>query len=244
MLSIPWIAADDDDTPFPDVERALDDPDGLLAMGGPLSTARLEQAYRAGVFPWFAEGQPVLWWAPSVRSIIRPGAMHLSRSLRKRLRAGREAVTVDRAFARVIAACAAPREGASGTWITDDMRQAYEALHDRGIAHSLEVWRQGELVGGLYGVSLGTAFFGESMFSRASDASKIALAWLAAQLRAWGFGLIDCQMPTPHLERLGAVRIGRRRFSHELSEALLVPTRVGPWRLSEGLDPLSAGGGS
>jgi leucyl/phenylalanyl-tRNA--protein transferase len=239
MLAVPWIAADDHDSPFPDVERALTEPDGLLAIGGPLSPARLEQAYRYGIFPWFSPQQPVLWWAPSVRAIIPPGGMRLNRSLRKRLRQRRYTVTLDDDFASVIAGCAAPRRDAEGTWITPAMIQAYRALHDHGIAHSVEVWQSDELVGGLYGVSLGGAFFGESMFSRVSDASKIALAWLSAQIQRWGFDLIDCQMPTEHLERLGAQRMPRAAFSRALAATTAQPTRRGPWSVAPDLDPLA-----
>lgn len=243
MLAVPWIATDDHDSPFPDVEQALIEPDGLLAIGGPLSPVRLEQAYRRGIFPWFSDDQPVLWWAPSTRAVIRPGHMRLRRSLKKRLRNGCYRVTTDTDFRSVIAGCAAPRPDAEGTWITPGMQQAYNSLHDHGLAHSVELWRDGELAGGLYGVSVGGAFFGESMFSRASDASKMALAWLSAQLRRWGFHLIDCQMPTEHLERLGAQRLARPSFTAELQQALTQPTHLGPWRLDDDLDPLMAGNG-
>lgn len=241
MLAVPWIAVDDDDTPFPDVEQALVEPDGLLAIGGPLSPVRLEQAYRRGIFPWFSADQPVLWWAPSTRAVIHPGHMRLRRSLKKRLRNGHYRVTVDADFAGVIAACAEPRPDAEGTWITPSMKRAYIMLHDSGLAHSIELWRDNALMGGLYGVSVGGAFFGESMFSRFNDASKIALAWLSAQLHRWNFRMIDCQMPTEHLERLGARRRSRRSFTAELGDALTVPTRLGPWALDDDLDPLNAG---
>lgn len=242
MLAVPWIASDDHDSPFPDVERALVEPDGLLAIGGPLSPARLEQAYRCGIFPWFSADQPVLWWAPSLRAVIHPGGMRVNRSLRKRLRQSDHIVTADADFTGVIAGCAAPRRDAEGTWITPAMQHAYNRLHEHGIAHSIEVWQSGALVGGLYGVSLGGAFFGESMFSRINDASKIALAWLSAQLRRWGFAFIDCQMPTEHLERLGAQPVTRPSFSRALTEALDQPTRWGPWSLDADLDPLNGGG--
>lgn len=241
MLAIPWIASDDHDSPFPDVEQALREPDGLLAIGGPLSPSRLEQAYRRGIFPWFSVNQPVLWWAPSVRAVIRPGHMYLARSFRKRLRRHDCRVTADQDFPAVVAACAAPRPDAEGTWITPAMQQAYTALHEHGIGHSIEVWRNGELVGGLYGVSLGAAFFGESMFSRVPDGSKIALAWLSAQLYRWRFHFIDCQMPTDHLERLGAERCTRQAFSQELQWAIAKASVRGPWSLDEDLDPLQAG---
>ncbi len=241
MLAVPWIAADDHDTPFPDVEQALAEPDGLLAIGGPLSPARLEQAYRRGIFPWFSTDQPVLWWAPSTRAIMRPGQMRLARSLRKRLRRRDYQVSADQDFDRVIGACAAARSDAEGTWITPTMRQAYTALHERGIAHSIEVWQGTCLGGGLYGVSLGGAFFGESMFSAVSDGSKIALAWLHAQLRQADFELIDCQMPTEHLLGLGAACLTRPAFTTTLEHALRQPTRAGRWSLDSELDPLTAG---
>ncbi|PWG62407.1 leucyl/phenylalanyl-tRNA--protein transferase [Sediminicurvatus halobius] len=237
LTRIPWIAADDHDSPFPPADHALREPNGLLAIGGPLSRRRLEGAYRAGVFPWFAEDQPVLWWSPDPRAVLYPDELRVSRSLRKRLRRGDYRVTLDTAFETVIDACAAPRADASGTWITPGMRRAYVAMHDDGLAHSVEVWQDGALIGGLYGVALGSAFFGESMFSRAPDGSKIALAWLCAQLCAWGFTIIDCQLPTPHLERLGAVTVPRSRFLAELRSALACPTRRGIWSLSPGLVP-------
>lgn len=231
LARIPWIAADDHDSPFPPAEAALREPNGLLAIGGPLSPRRLELAYRAGVFPWFAEDQPVLWWSPDPRTLLYPDALRVRRSLRKRLRRDDYRVSLDEDFAAVIDGCAAPREDAAGTWITPGMRRAYLALHDAGLAHSVEVRRDGALIGGLYGVALGGAFFGESMFSHAPDGSKIALAWLCRQLQRWGFAFIDCQLPTPHLERLGALTVPRRRFLAELAAALARPTRRGRWAL-------------
>ncbi|MCO6439723.1 MAG: leucyl/phenylalanyl-tRNA--protein transferase [Nitrococcus mobilis] len=238
MSHIPWIAPDDHTSPFPDVETALREPNGLVAIGGPLSPERLERAYRCGIFPWFSEDQPVLWWSPDPRLIIYPRNLRASRSLRKRLRQQGYRLTMDQCFQAVIEACSAPRRDQAGTWITPEIMAAYWELHQRGIAHSVEVWRAELLIGGLYGVSLGAAFFGESMFSRATDASKIALAWLAAQLDAWSFDFIDCQMPTPHLRALGGVEISRRRFIRELYAALAYPTRLGPWAFSAQLDPL------
>lgn len=235
LARIPWIAANDHDSPFPPPETALAEPNGLLAIGGPLSPRRLELAYRAGVFPWFAEDQPVLWWSPDPRALLYPTALRVRRSLRKRLRREHYRVTLDTDFAAVIDACAAPRADAAGTWITPGMRRAYLALHEAGVAHSVEVRQEGRLIGGLYGVALGAAFFGESMFSRAPDGSKIALAWLCAQLRAWGFGFIDCQLPTAHLQRLGAVSVSRRRFLAGLEEALSLPTRKGRWQFDPAL---------
>ncbi|WP_440995349.1 leucyl/phenylalanyl-tRNA--protein transferase [Arhodomonas sp. SL1] len=238
MTRVPWIAPGDDRTPFPDPEQALREPNGLLAIGGSLSPARLVEAYRNGVFPWFAEDQPVLWWSPDPRAVIRPGAVHVSRSLRKRLRRDEFGVTLDRAFARVISGCAAPRRDGAGTWITPGMIEAYSTLHERGIAHSVEVWRDGTLVGGLYGVSLGAAFFGESMFSRHTDASKVALVRLAQQLAAWGFDFLDCQLPTDHLRRLGAEDWPRRQFLAALRQARQRHQVHGPWRFG-GVSPLA-----
>ncbi|HET8701697.1 MAG TPA: leucyl/phenylalanyl-tRNA--protein transferase [Nitrococcus sp.] len=237
MPRIPWIAPDDHNSPFPDVETALREPNGLVAIGGPLSPQRLEQAYRCGIFPWFSEDQPVLWWSPDPRLLIYPRGVRASRSLRKRLRHKDYLVSMDQRFYAVIKACAAPRRGQQGTWITPEIMAAYLELHRRGLAHSVEVWHDATLVGGLYGVSLGAAFFGESMFSRATDASKVALIWLAAQLDVWSFEFIDCQMPTPHLCALGGIEVSRRRFIRELNAALTQPTRLGPWTFSAGLDP-------
>ncbi|CRI65821.1 Leucyl/phenylalanyl-tRNA--protein transferase (L/F-transferase) (Leucyltransferase) (Phenyalanyltransferase) [Thiocapsa sp. KS1] len=198
-----------DRSAFPDVRHALREPNGLLAFGGDLSPERLENAYRRGIFPWFSEGDPILWWSPDPRTVLFPDRMRLSRSLRKRLRRQTFKVTMDRNFGGVIRGCAAPRDALGGTWILPEMVMAYEALHRRGVAHSVEVWQDDALVGGLYGVAVGCAFFGESMFSRASDASKVALVHLCERLTRWGFGLIDCQMRTEHLVSLGAVEIPR-----------------------------------
>ncbi|MGQ9424546.1 leucyl/phenylalanyl-tRNA--protein transferase [Gilvimarinus sp. F26214L] len=210
MIHLPWLAADS--LEFPPPEQALPEPNGLLAAGGDLSPARLLEAYRQGIFPWYEEGQPILWWTPEPRTILRPGAVHISRSLRKVLRRREFTVTADECFAQVIAACAEPRDGVSGTWITPEMNQAYKDLHRLGHAHSIEVWRNGELVGGLYGVSIGQAFFGESMFSRCSNASKIALVHLAHQLEQWNFGVIDCQIESEHLLSMGAENVPRTVF--------------------------------
>lgn len=239
MSRIPWIAPDDHDSPFPDVETALREPNGLVAIGGPLSPERLERAYRCGIFPWFSEDQPVLWWSPDPRLIIYPPGLRISRSLRKRLRHKDYRTSMDQRFQAVIDACATPRCGQQGTWITREIMAAYLELHRRGIAHSVEVWHDDVLVGGLYGISLGAAFFGESMFSRATDASKIALVWLAAQLDAWSFDFIDCQLPTPHLNTLGGIEVSRRRFIRELDAALTYPTRLGPWAFNPLLDPVA-----
>lgn len=216
---------------FPDPELALREPDGLLAAGGDLGAERLLAAYRAGIFPWYSEGQPILWWSPDPRAVLFPDRIRITRSLRKTLRSHRYRVSMDTDFAAVIAACAEPRPGQEGTWITAAMRNAYLRLHLRGAAHSVEVWEDGMLVGGLYGVAIGRVFFGESMFTRARDASKVALVHLAGQLQDWGFPLIDCQQTTSHLLTMGAVEIPRREFLLWVREARQLPGRAGPWRL-------------
>ncbi|MBW0235619.1 MULTISPECIES: leucyl/phenylalanyl-tRNA--protein transferase [Pseudomonas] len=208
---------------FPPLNKAMREPNGLLAAGGDLSADRLIQAYRHGCFPWFSEGQPILWWSPDPRTVLFPEELHVSRSLGKLLRQQRYDVSFDRDFAAVIRACAAPRAHADGTWITDDMQAAYIELHARGHAHSVEVWDNGELVGGLYGLAMGQLFFGESMFSRADNASKFGFATLVKQLQAWGFVLIDCQMPTDHLQSLGARSIPRSQFAEYLRNHLDQP---------------------
>ncbi len=211
---IPFLGPAD---PFPPVEDALGEPDGLLAAGGSLTTRRLVDAYRRGIFPWFNEGDPILWWSPDPRTVLRPSLIHVSHSLRKKLRRESFFITVDRAFSRVLDGCAAPRPGDSATWLSLSMRRAYAALHAAGLAHSIEVWMDGELAGGVYGVAIGRMFFGESMFSRRTDASKIAMARLAAQLDRWHFPLIDCQLETDHLLSLGAERLSRRAFVAEIT---------------------------
>ncbi|MGQ7248165.1 leucyl/phenylalanyl-tRNA--protein transferase [Halomonas sp. V046] len=207
---LPWLA--ESPVQFPPVTDALDDPDGLLAAGGGLTPAWLVSAYRRGIFPWYNDDQPILWWSPGTRMVLPPEEIRVRRSLAKRLRNGGFTVSADRAFDRVIEACAAPRDTQADTWITAEMCAAYRELHRHGIAHSVEVWHQGALVGGLYGVALGPLFFGESMFSVAPDASKVALVHLARAMAAGRGRLIDCQMHTPHLESLGARGIARREF--------------------------------
>jgi leucyl/phenylalanyl-tRNA--protein transferase len=214
---------------FPPVETALVDPNGLLAMGGDLSVARLLDAYRHGIFPWFNPGEPILWWSPDPRMVLVPGEVRVTRSLAKRIRNAGFEVRVDTAFAEVMRACAAPREGESGTWISPAMVAAYTRLHQAGYAHSVETWHDGRLVGGLYGVAIGRMFYGESMFSREPDASKVALVRLAQQLQQWGFGLIDCQMETSHLASLGARTMPRAAFIARLAELVNWPHRPGPW---------------
>ena len=217
-----WLRRDSLD--FPALERALREPNGLLAAGGDLSAERLIAAYRHGCFPWFSEGQPLLWWSPDPRTVLFPEEFHLSRSLAKLLRQQRYRVTFDQDFAAVIQACAEPRTYADGTWITRSMQEAYLQLHERGIAHSVEVWQEDQLVGGLYGLAMGQLFFGESMFSRADNASKVGFATLVGKLRDWGFVLIDCQMPTQHLRSFGARAIPRASFAEYLKCHLDLPT--------------------
>jgi leucyl/phenylalanyl-tRNA---protein transferase len=223
---LPWLA--DHPIRFPSVARALRDPDGLLAAGGDLSPDWLLAAYRRGIFPWYSDDQPLLWWSPDPRMVLFPGEIRLRRSLAKRLRNGGFRVTADRAFAAVVAACAAPRPAQPATWITDEMQAAYARLHALGAAHSVEVWQDDRLVGGLYGVALGPVFFGESMFSRTADASKVALVQLARAMDAGGGRLIDCQMHTAHLASLGARDIARDAFIGYLEKWLGKPPEVEP----------------
>ena len=205
---IPWLS---DDDPLPPFANALRRPNGLLAAGGGLSVRRLVEAYGHGCFPWYSEGEPVLWWSPDPRMVLFPAELHVPRSLDRRLRRGDFRITADRAFAEVIAGCAEPRDD-GGTWITAEMIAAYERLHAAGYAHSVEAWQDGMLVGGLYGVGLGQAFFGESMFTRVPDASKAAFVTMVRVFVERGVGLIDCQMRTEHLARFGAREIPRPEF--------------------------------
>jgi leucyl/phenylalanyl-tRNA---protein transferase len=220
---------------FPSPSLALRDPNGLLALGGDLSTERLLAAYSSGVFPWFDDDRgPLLWWSPDPRAVLFPDDLHISRRLQRRIRAAGFTVTLDQAFKDVVAGCAAPRSRATGTWITGRMQRAYQRLHRAGYAHSIEVWREDSLIGGLYGVSLGRMFFGESMFSREPDASKVALTALMRQIEAWGFMLLDCQVMNPHLQSLGAREIPRSDFLARLAESNRHPTRQGIWQMDEG----------
>jgi leucyl/phenylalanyl-tRNA--protein transferase len=231
-MNIPWLGPND---PLPPVERALRRPNGLLAAGGGLNVPRLLEAYSRGCFPWFNEGEPVLWWSPDPRMVLVPGELHLSRSLAKRIRHGGFSIRADTAFRGVMDGCAAPRPGQAGTWITDEMIDAYSALHDAGYAHSIETWIDGELVGGLYGVAIGRAFFGESMFARASDASKLAFVHLVSQLDEWGFGIIDCQMNTAHLAAFGAREIPRTAFLDRIRTCTAQSAPPSPWQLNQAL---------
>jgi len=225
---IPWLDSGD---PFPEVERALAEPNGLLAAGADLSLPRLLEAYRNGIFPWFGHDQPILWWSPDPRMVLFPAELKVSRSLARTLRNARFEVRADTAFDAVIEGCRQPRRGESGTWITEEMAEAYGTLHRAGFAHSVETWLDDKLVGGLYGVALGRAFFGESMFARVSDASKVALVALTRQLQHWGFGVIDCQMNTSHLASLGAREIPRAEFTRRLRELVHYAPVPVPWRL-------------
>ena len=217
---IPWLRPGDPPDAFPPVEAALTDPDGLLCAGGDLSPARLLEAYRRGIFPWFSEGQPILWWSPDPRTVLYPAEFKVSRSLAKTIRNRGLAITVDRAFAEVMARCADERLRPEGTWISPQMRVAYQRLHELGLAHSYETWAGDRLVGGLYGVALGSVFFGESMFSLERDASKVALAALVRATIERNGRLIDCQVASAHLESLGARSIPRRQFVRELAETI------------------------
>jgi leucyl/phenylalanyl-tRNA--protein transferase len=220
--TITWLKPDGpggDPEWFPPLDQALDEPEGLLAAGGDLSPARLLAAYRRGIFPWYSAGQPVLWWSPNPREVLVPGEFKLARSLAKSVRNRGFEVTFDRDFAGVMRACAERRDHSTGTWITSEMHAAYCELHARGHSHSVEVRLGSDLVGGLYGVLLGRVFFGESMFSRERDASKVALAWLAKQGAVAGLQLIDCQLPTPHLRSLGSKPMTRGDFSALVGEA-------------------------
>ncbi len=225
-----WL--DHKDIRFPAIDSALEEPNGLLAAGGDLRPERLLEAYRQGIFPWYEEGQPILWWSPNPRAVLLPGDIHLSRSLKKTMRQQKFTVTADTAFAEVIAACGELTEQRTGTWITSEMEAAYTTLYQQGIAHSIEVWLENHLVGGLYGLGIGQLFFGESMFSRVTNASKVAFVHLANQLQCWEFKLIDCQVPNDHLTRLGATTIPRSEFKDYLIKYLDKPAPSSPWHLS------------
>lgn len=225
---IQWLSSDPADTGFPPTSGALPEPNGLLAAGGCLSPARLLAAYRRGIFPWYEEGQPVLWWTPDPRAVLIPEELKIRRSLTKTLRNGGFRVSVDQAFSAVVAGCAAPRADA-GTWITSEMARAYDRLHALGHAHSVEAWHGGSLAGGLYGVAIGRVFYGESMFSRRRDASKVALVHLVGRLMDMGFGLIDCQLPTSHLASLGARLVPRRDFETLLEDLCVRKPETMAW---------------
>ena len=216
---------------FPPVEKALKEPNGLLAAGGDLSAARLLEAYRRGIFPWYSRGEPLLWWSPDPRMVLHCAELKVSRSLGKNLRNKGYEVRVDTAFSKIVRHCAGPRKGAKGTWLDPDMQAAYLALHQAGHAHCFETWLEGDLVGGLYGVAIGRMFYGESMFSRATDASKVALVRLVEYLRGKGFPLIDCQMNTPLLASLGAREIPRRTFLRQIAALVNYAEPLGKWTM-------------
>lgn len=226
---IPWLERH---TPFPSVEQALRHPNGLLAAGADLSVDRLLTAYRNGIFPWFSDGDPLLWWSPDPRMVLLTDELKISRSLAKSIRNRRYEVRIDTAFGQVLDGCAGPRREQPGTWLGREMRAAYQRLHQLGYAHSFETWRDGELQGGLYGMAIGRMFFGESMFSRAPDASKVALAALAGELHTRGYPMIDCQMNTSHLASLGAREIRRADFLRAVSALVNYAEPPGPWQFT------------
>ena len=230
MTALFRLSANPTDLRFPPVDSST--PEGLLAVGGDLRPERLLEAYRHGIFPWYDEDQPILWWSPDPRTVLFPDKLHISRSLEKTIRRGHFTVTLDRCFREVMQHCAGPRPQYpdGGTWITAEMLDAYTTLHKQGYAHSVETWQEGQLVGGLYGVALGGAFFAESMFTRVPDASKVALVCLVRQLQTWGFRLMDCQQSSPHVIALGAEEISRREFLDHLNAALTLPGRRGHWQ--------------
>ena len=225
----------DPDEPFPPVTRALREPNGLLAAGADLSPERLLDAYAHGIFPWFGEEDPVLWWSPDPRMVLHPPDVHVSRSLRRTIRSGRIRVTLDTCFREVMEGCAEPRPDQDGTWITEEMAEAYGRLFALGHGHSVEAWAGDRLVGGLYGVAIGRMFFGESMFSRVTDASKVALVALARQLDRWGFPCVDCQMSTGHLSSLGAREIPRAEFLRQVRRLVQEAPVPSPWRIDADL---------
>lgn len=235
MTQLPWLDANNQAQEFPPADTALREPDGLLAAGGCLSPQRLRTAYSQGIFPWYSDDQPLLWWSPDPRTVIVPERIKISRSLKKSMRKTGIHFTMDKAFGLVIEACQQPRDHIDGTWITDDMKEAYCELHRQGGAHSVETWMGDELVGGLYGVASGRVFCGESMFSRATDASKAALVTLARQLTRWKFALIDCQMHTPHLESMGASSMPRNEFLQTLKSGPAVVPQDSVWMLDSDL---------
>ncbi len=230
---IQWISPDDPPESFPAVQNALSIPNGLLAAGGDLAPERLVYAYRHAIFPWFDSGQPILWWSPEPRCVLLPGAFHIARRFRRRLRTCQFSVSWNRSFPNVINACAEQRVSAPGTWITAAMIEAYTTLHREGWAHSVEVWHERALVGGIYGVAIGKVFFGESMFRRAGDASKVALLALCRHLADHDFALIDCQMPSPHLLGMGAQLMSRDEFAAQLRKACIPAMHFRQWPQTE-----------
>jgi leucyl/phenylalanyl-tRNA--protein transferase len=226
---IAWISADDPPDAFPNIESAFTVPDGLLAAGGDLSEDRIVYAYRHGIFPWYSDGQPILWWSPEPRCVIFPDRLHISRRLRRSLRRSGFEIRFNATFDQVIENCARDRPGQDGTWINSDMRKAYSRMHARGWAHSVETWKNGNLVGGMYGLAIGKVFFGESMFSAESNASKASMLALCTLLINHDFRLLDCQVESPHLVSLGAERLPRKRFASLLDAACEPPVRFDAW---------------
>ncbi len=227
MSLLAWL--EPDSTNFPPTHTALDDPNGLLAAGSTLSCDQLTSAYQKGIFPWFEDGQPVLWWSPSPRLVLFPEELHVSKSMKKLLNRSAFEVTTDQAFDQVIEHCASPRPGQEGTWITDEINEAYQEMHARGFAHSVEVWQKGELVGGLYGIAMGQIFFGESMFALAANASKYGFICLVQALQDLNFRLVDCQVHTDHLASLGAKEIPRREFENYLLNFIKEDSIASDW---------------
>lgn len=224
-MSLPWLKADPHW--FPPTQTAMAEPNGLLAAGGDLSPPRLLTAYQKGIFPWYSEGQPILWWSPNPRVVFLPDKIHISSSMKKFMRKCAWQIRINTAFTQILAQCAAPRRNSNGTWLLSDMQQAYTTLHKMGFAHSIEVWEENELVGGLYGIALGRIFFGESMFSCAPNGSKVALIALGALLKSAEFALIDCQVGNPHLSSMGAVTLARLEFEAILRQNTTLPPT--PW---------------
>lgn len=230
VLRLPEL--DPRDLSFPPLDAALDEPNGLLAFGGDLRPERILEAYRHGIFPWYQDGQPILWWSPDPRAVLFPSEVVISRSMRKVLRSDAFTVHLDRDFDAVIRACGTLTERRTGTWITEPMRRTYCELHRLGHAHSVEVWQQDELVGGLYGLAIGRMFFGESMFSRVANASKVALIHLCDRLQTWGFAVIDCQVTNDHLLSMGSREIAREQFRQLVARHTAEPSAVSgrSWR--------------
>ena len=239
-INLPWLDPKDPHYPFPSADEALDSPEGLVAAGGDLSPVRLLRAYRQGIFPWYEEGQPILWWSPDPRGILYPKKFNVHKSLIRTLKRQPWKVTYDQAFRHVMIACAGPRSYSKGTWITQDMINAYCHLHQLGHAHSLEVWDQSDkLIGGIYGISMGRLFFGESMFSRQTDASKVALLYLSVYLELWGYQLLDTQLPSDHLKFLGGEPIPRHQYLSLLAQYSQVPPADTAWENDYTVDILN-----
>ncbi|MDM8564758.1 leucyl/phenylalanyl-tRNA--protein transferase [Candidatus Halobeggiatoa sp. HSG11] len=227
---IPHNAKADD---FPPLEQALEHPDGLIAIGGDLTCNRIITAYRLGIFPWYSDNEPILWWSPNQRMVLFPEQLKVSKSLRKTIRKNKFTLTLDQSFRKVIVACAGLRRYQHGTWITNDIQEAYCQLHNKGFAHSVEAWYEGDLVGGLYGIALGKVFFGESMFTKVNDASKVAFTCFVWQLQEWGYELIDCQVASEHLRNFGAKEIPRPKYRKLLDELCEQTGLIGKWKFDE-----------